>query len=149
MATIGVDLGLKGGMAWIQKGELPRAVHMPVIDSEYDLHEIIGWIERYRSKEMDTLALVEKALLHPKSGKKSWQRMGQAEGIFQGILHTLSIPYTFIHPRTWQKKMHRGIKAGTAKKKSEVMAKRYGFSTDHDGIMEALLIAQFGEEGGV
>jgi len=137
---IGIDLGLKGGMGHIGNGEI-RTQPMPAIDSEYDIdriREILkGWIKER------TLAAIEKPMLHPKSGKQSWQRMGQAGGIFQGVCCCLSIPYVEVHPRTWQKAIHRGIRAANPKKRSVIAGKRLGFPTESEGELEALLIAEW------
>jgi len=128
-------------------------IDMPVIGSEYSVAGIVDILSRATCVDnihkdtpnyMHTSAAIEQPQAFPKMSRVSIQRMGQANGIFQGIFGTLGIPFHEVHPRTWQKTMHRGIRAKTTKLKSFAMADRMGIDKElSEGATEALLIAEW------
>jgi len=86
-------------------------------------------------------------------GRLGTKTMGVNWGIIKGLVYSMAWPLTEASPRTWQKVMHRTAptKLTTKLKSYEVCrqlwpdqdvsgGKRRGF---HDGICDALLIAEF------
>jgi hypothetical protein len=73
---------------------------------------------------------------------------------WEWMLVALGVPHEFVPPKTWQKPMHMGTPAASTKERSILAARRVfpgqdlrrspRARNDHDGIAEALLLAEFG-----
>ncbi len=84
----------------------------------------------------------------------NWNR-GYSLGLFEGLFVALGIPYTLVAPQSWQHAMHAGTPGYSDTKTRSVVAAQRLFPTvslsatsrsrlPHDGIAEALLIAEYG-----
>jgi len=147
MKTIlGVDIGMNGALSFYDGAEL-LCYDMPVFKvakgNELDILRISDIIRTNSPTE----AYIEKALLMPTNGKTAYQKLGEAEGAFKGVLCALKIPYTIVHPVTWKKAM------GCTKDKDEARMRASQLLPAHahnwtlkkeDGKAEASLIALYG-----
>lgn len=100
-------------------------------------------------------AVLEQVASRPGMSAPAVFKFGRVYGILEGLLVAHQIPYTLCIPRVWCKVIHKGIEGGMEPKdKSRVALGRLFPSVDlrsseratkpHDGLMDALLIAEWG-----
>ena len=146
MIVAGIDVGKKGGIAFIDIKTLQAEVYKMF----EDFTELIALFER--KKKEDTIVVgVEKQQPFPKQGVVSTFRLGVQYGMILGILKALKISYEEIHPKKWQKEM-----LGSHKKKTRKEIKQLSLEKAKalfpqlaneigkcDGKSDALLIAEY------
>lgn len=139
---IGIDPGLRGGIGIVREdGQLHEYCDMPATKAQ-----IIDWL-----KEHDypfARMIIEKAQVMPHQGSVGGFTYGKHFGAFEAIAYMMHRPYHEIPPQRWKKAM------GLSHDKDEsiqlcerifpevnLIPKRS--RKPHDGIAEALLIAEF------
>lgn len=159
MYIVGIDPGLKGGIAYYTPSEL-LAYRTPTIEvpfvkkgkkttrNDMDLENIR---DEMRLSDI-THVFLEKVSAMPGQGVTGMFRFGQNLGQWQGLLVALDLPYTMVTPQVWKK--HMGlIKAD--KGKSIELARTFWphyaesifkYKTADEGRAEAALIAKYGWE---
>ena len=147
---LGVDPGAKGGFAVIAAdGRLVG------YDKFRDGVFLAGAIGTIMVTEGDTInrCYVEKAQSMPSQGVKSMFTYGTGYGKILGTLETMLLSYELVPPRKWQKKIIPGAPKGESKKAALIKAKQLfptesfilkGCRKPHDGIIDAVLIAEYG-----
>ena len=155
MKVISIDPGKKGSIAIIDENE--NILHLwmiPLIKKDYDILEITKIFQFAKDKYGDELVGgLEKCLLVAISGIKSVASTHLINGVFQGILATLKIPYQVIHPKIWQRKIFEGLNYRDKKEASILFCKRKYPETDFratersrndsDGKTDAVCIGLF------
>ena len=110
--------------------------------------EILDWIISANQTYPHLLLVVEKSQVMPRQGIVSAFRYGDHFGIFETACLMLRFPYHEVRPNVWKKRM--GL--SSAKIDSimacrrlfpNVVLVRPGCRKPHDGIAEALLIAEW------
>ena len=159
MYVIGIDPGKTSGAYCLitEQGIVLEREPMPEMFMLCDRLEQIK-AEALRS-ERELHCYLEKAQTMPKQGGVSVFRYGQHYGNLEGILLSLQIRHTVVHPSTWTRVMHAGC---SVKEKGRSGAKKRSFeaaqrlfpgesflatersSKPHDGIIDAMLIAEYG-----
>lgn len=150
-----MDNGLDGGIAFVNE-KVRGAVPMPVIGKkglgkrEYDLSAIVELLK----KQEPTHAFIEKAQAMPGQGVSSMFSIGKGYGCMIGVCAGLGIPYTLVHPKTWQKVMFLDLPKADTKALSLIVCQRLfpslslkasdRCSKAHDGMTDALCIAEYG-----
>ena len=138
MIYIGIDPGASGGIGVIDTNEGANAFPY----SDFALQQILS----HHSKAK---VIVEKVGAMPGQGVTSMFNFGKAYGYILGALEMLQISYELVTPKTWKKEF--GLSSD--KKQSIDCCKRL-FPTvelrrtshcrkDHDGMAEALLMAEY------
>ena len=98
-------------------------------------------------------AYLERVSAMPGNGAVSMFNFGRGYGLIQGWLRGLLIPFTLVSPRVWQKELHLGCSGADAKARSAQAAKQLFPAAElvlprcrkpHDGMVDALLIAEWG-----
>ena len=155
-ATIGIDPGLDGYIAWIRDG-FYAACPIPVLPKgksghQYDEATMVAALRTIAPVE---LAVVEKQQAMPGQGVSSMFAIGHGFGLIKGILAGLGIPYLVVHPRTWQKVMLRDAAGTDTKSRSIIVAGRLFPNVDlrrseraHKPCADkadALLLAHYGQ----
>lgn len=143
---IGIDPGQRGGVAVLtEQGAVVFAYAMPIIET------FIDEMRNTLSSDPFTFVFIEKAQSMPGNKAASMFNYGTHFGEMLGVLKTLQIPHELVHPRTWSKELHAGTKAQDTKLRSIEAARRLFPSEKtvrdnrpHDGIVEAILIAEYG-----
>ena len=140
--VIGIDPGLKGGIAILPQAGPPQVY--PMDDA------ILLSVARTYSQHPGVLVAVEKTHAMPQQGVTSQWVFGVQQGWIMGICAALNLPVKLIPPQTW-KKYYNLLK--TDKKESIIKAKSLypgvclrrnrRCRTDSDGMAEALLIGHF------
>jgi hypothetical protein len=98
---IAIDPGKNGGIAWKDKNGV-QAIAMP--DTVLDLVDVLrGLCVRIPYLYMD--CVIERVHAMPCDGSASAFAFGENFGVLQGVLATLGIPYRFVTPQVWQKKV--------------------------------------------
>lgn len=150
MAVIlGIDPGLKGGMAFIaHNGSVVHVEKMPVtkIDGSscIDFHEITRRIKTYEPR----LIVMEKVHSFPGQGVASCFTFGMGFGGLQGIAAALGVSYVLVRPQKWQKEILGGIDKSLGKARSLVYCRQRHPNIEpshkHDGIADAICLAEWG-----
>lgn len=141
---LGVDPGKNGGVCVIRSDGTPLEwIRMPegkvrIIDSLLNIKE----------KYLNVIMVVELAQAMPRQGVTSCFHYGQHFATFEDAAILMRIPYHEVRPNVWKKVM--GL---TSNKLDSISASRRlfplvdlippGCRTEHDGISEALLIAEW------
>ncbi len=149
---LGIDPGMTGGLAWLQRGELLYTCPMPAEDKFIDLRKLQLKLTRF---DVDH-AFLEKVHAMPGQGVSSMFKFGRIYGAIESMLSTLCIPYTLVPPVTWTREIHKGLDhlCETSKEKSALAASMlfpcYDFRKSdrakkpHMGMVDAALIAEYG-----
>lgn len=157
MRFLGVDPGKHGGV-----GVLNEDGTIISFDIMRDVQWFAGICKEHASAKEGCQILMEKAQVMAKQGAGTQGAVGMFNygvhfGELMGALAILKIPYELVPPQTWTKVMHIGTTSSLIpKEKSKVILKRLFPGEDlrnpdapkskimHDGIMDGILIAEFG-----
>lgn len=151
---LGIDGGLDGGLVMLNDaGQVVDARIMPTINvrdgkREYDEQALCKHLK------CATSAFLETAQAMPGQGVSSMFSIGKGYGLMRGILAALQVPYTLVHPKTWQKVMFADLPKQDTKALSVIVAGRLWPGQDwrpsercrkaHNGMTDAALIAMYG-----
>ena len=102
--VIGVDPGLKGGLAVIDgRGELLELADMPLRRvgkrKEIDGAELAAFFGRFAPAQV----IVEAVHSMPRQGVASTFTFGRGVGIVLGVLQAMGLPFAEVSPQAWQK----------------------------------------------
>lgn len=160
MKIVGIDPGLSGGIVAIDEdGKIIFKIVMPtmkltgskktktVIDLQL-LHSTLCELKPDR-------VYLEKVGSRPGQGTVSMFGFGYTFGAIEMALVSCHYPYVLVTPQAWCKEMHQGIsKDIDAKDRSLLIFKRMYPEVDmratprcttcHDGMIDALMIAEYG-----
>jgi hypothetical protein len=130
---VGVDPGAKGAVCGI----------------DYETHEPeFCNIETFLDTTWDAEHIfIEKAQAMPGQGTVSMFNYGVGFGRILQKAHSVGVPYTLVHPRTWTKVMWAGTDSKLKpKQRSKQAAERLfpGVTFKGDGQIDAALIAEYG-----
>lgn len=140
MIYIGIDPGKNGGIAVLGSDYVFCAVY-----SDTELLNACRMLEG-----MNVICCLERVHAMPKQGVSSTFNFGMNFGFIQGVLKAYEIPYELVTPQKWKKE----FSCTSDKNTSIEVCKRLFPSVnlkaterckkDHDGMAEALLIAEYG-----
>lgn len=158
MVILGIDPGKSGGFALISDDEV-SVFAMPIKDEDYNRTALAGFFRTHKDKI--THCFIEMAAMRPGNSAQSGFTVGRGFGMLEGFLNSFSIPYTIVYSQTWSKKYDHGVteknkelRYRLIKKARAEIAKRLYPNMDlrkssrcsnlHDGIVDSLLIADYG-----
>ena len=150
---LGIDVGQNGGLSLLDKHRniIIKRV-MPINhEKELDTKSLINLIKNNDVKAV----FIEKVHAMPNQGVVSMFTFGKHFGEILGTIKTLGIPYHLVRPREWQAYAHKDVdKRLKPKEKSLLAVKKFypdidfrkseRAKVDHDGIVDATLIALYG-----
>lgn len=159
--VIGIDPGLKGGIAILQGSDLKRVEKTPIHSNkqktyikagtyDYDYEKMVEILAEYKNEK--PIAFLERVHSMPKQGVASTFNFGRGYGVWIGMLEAMHIPIALVSPRVWKPKMLSGLDQSN-KQSSCIRAKEFfpeadlkpgRMINDHDGMAEAMLIAIYG-----
>ena len=151
MIVIGVDNGLKGGIAYIYENCVETRP-MPIAGKAYDEVNLVGYFRPFSKCH----AYIEVAQAMPKQGVASVFKYGTNYGLIRGICAAYHVPYTLVRPKEWQKVMLAGLpvakigtKAASIQRAQQLfpdvsLLRTKACRTKSDGMADALLIAEYG-----
>jgi crossover junction endodeoxyribonuclease RuvC len=144
--VMGVDIGINGALSFYDGVEL-IIYDMPTFKvkggNEYDANQIARIIKENKP----SYAVIEKAMLMPSNGKKSYQSLGLCQGLFYGVLCCLDVPYEIISPMVWKKAMQCPKEKDASRMRASQLFPQFAHNWDRkkdDGRAESSLIALFG-----
>lgn len=156
MYIVGIDPGLKGGIAFYHPNQLV-AERTPLIEVPYvkkgkkrtrsDMD--LGTIRKSMQDFDISHVFLEKVSAMPGQGVTGMFRFGQNLGQWQGLIVGMGLEYTMVTPQAWKK--HSGLIKAT-KGQSVDMARDlwpdngvdFKYKTADEGRAEAALIAKYG-----
>lgn len=155
MIFIGIDIGLDGGIASIGD-DGPKVWPMPTlkVGNRRRLNtSLICRSARQWHTFSDVLVMVEDQTSF-QQGRTSAFTLGKQVGIWECALIAFEVPHQFIRPRVWQSAMLQGYDGGGKTKAASIQTAQRLFpdvslrrtdrcEKDHDGMSDALLIAEY------
>jgi hypothetical protein len=154
MSVLGVDIGVRGGVALLSDaGELIEVIDMPCLHDGPKNRRTINapLLASFVYKSHARLAFVERVGPRPLEGVVGAFAFGDCKGVVRGVLAGASIPVTWITSPQWKRVI--GIAPGKNGAKDAARAEAIRRWPDHadlfahkndDGLAEAALIAYAG-----
>jgi crossover junction endodeoxyribonuclease RuvC len=143
---VGVDPGKSGAVAAI---ESTGKYHSHFIGT--DVHEFICYLQSIPSQ---SVVFIEKAQVYPRNGSVGMFNYGKGYGELIGVATALGFSLKLVPPQKWFKTLQIGKLMGIGKEGSIRAARSLHPSLDlrasdrcrtpHDGLADALLIAEYG-----
>jgi hypothetical protein len=163
MIVLGVDNGLSGGLVAINHEQkvVYKAV-MPIVKgvkrNEYDVKRIILVLKSIKSMadkgDGQMFVVLEKSLIMPISGRISVASTAYGNGLFEGILSTMEIPYQLVRAKDWQSTVLKGMDLSDTKKASFLWCQRRfpqetwvpsaRATKEHSGLTDSACMAYYG-----
>ena len=122
--------------------------------SEYFPRLMGRWLKGVQSREPIALAVLEKQQCRPIEGRSSILTTGRGQGLWEGALAALEIPYILVPPGTWIRRVLGSMPKGADKKARSVahalstmpgLELTWGRKTKpHDGLADAGCLALYG-----
>ena len=145
MIYIGVDPGKNGGIAKINTDT--GFVKTVTFSEESLISELEGY---FMFDKSPLRCVLEKVNAMPGQGVVSMFNFGQNYGFIQGVLKAYRIPYELVTPQKWKKEFSCTSDKNTSIEVCKRLFPNVNLKAtdrcrkDHDGIAEALLIAEYG-----
>lgn len=154
-AILGIDPGLDGGLALVTFDGVITEI-MPTIGAEkgrlLDVAALDEWFTAHHPGIR--MAFIEQPGMRTGLSAQSVMKTGRGFGSLEALLTVHKIPFEIVSPQRWCKAMHLGCEGANPKDKSKLAVKRIFPHVDlrkssrativHDGMMDALLIAEYG-----
>lgn len=156
MYIVGIDPGLKGGIAFYHPNQLiterTPTVAVPYVKkgkkstrNDMDLKTICELFEPFEISHV----FLEKVSAMPGQGVTGMFRFGQNLGQWQGLLAGLGLEYTMVTPQVWKKqagliKADKGESVAMARGLWTFNESDFKYKTADEGRAEAALIARYG-----
>lgn len=166
---IGIDPGKDGAISIISPENKIESFVIPKIGKEVDIHELVNIVSSFKGLSCHVVLEDVHAIFG--SAAKSTFSFGHTNGLIEGVLVSLKIPYTKIQPKKWQEEMFVGVptmkKPDKISKKTKKVVKGKNDTkgmalyavkrlfpnavlletsrchVPHDGIVDALLLAEY------
>ena len=141
MIYIGIDPGKNGGIAIIPDD---NEIEVYPFSEENLLDEI-----HYFSKGYACKCVLEKVNAMPHQGVVSMFNFGQNYGFIQGVLKAYNIPFELVPPQKWKKEFSVTSDKNTSIEVAKRLFPQVNLKAterckkDHDGMAEALLMAEY------
>ena len=158
MAIVGIDPGLKGGIAFYNPDKLSAhrtpTVAVPYVKkgkkrtrNDMDLDACRELLSRPDISHV----FLEKVGAMPGQGVTGMFRFGQNLGHWQGLLAGMNLPYTMVTPQAWKKqagliKADKGASIILARELWPDNSVEFKYKTTDEGRAEAELMARYGYE---
>lgn len=147
MIYIGIDPGKNGGIAFVET--VFHQLNTARVEV-FDESRFISLLKNLENQEYCCKCVVEHVHAMPKQGVSSTFNFGMNFGFIQGVLRAYGIPYELVSPQKWKKEF-----SVTSDKNTSIAVCKRLFpdvnlkatnrcKKDHDGMAEALLIAEYG-----
>lgn len=160
MIYVGIDNGLDGGIVAIDENRnvVIGSITPFIVEKKKKSRK-----RHYNTTEMKRVlsefpigsavyVVLEKAQAMPGQGVSSMFSIGRGFGLWEGLLVGLGIPYSVVHPRTWQASVCKDVQ-GDTKTRSVITCQRMIPTLDltpgkkrkpHDGLADAACMALYG-----
>lgn len=148
---VGIDPGLRGGIcALLEDGTPEFVLPLPVYEDSIDVLELAEVLADYKG-QYDIVAMIEDIIPMPRQGVKSTVKNGFIHGALRATLDLCGHGFYNVSPKEWQSVMLAGLRNGTSKEKSIVVASALvgadkiatPTGRPHDGLADAVCIAEY------
>lgn len=143
MIYVGIDPGVAGAVAVID-GEQVWLHDTPVVKADKGHDYLTASMVALLRDEKVCVAALERGIAMPLQASSSTFKAGRGQGLWEGILAGLGIPFELVYPAAWKRAMGVTSNKGEAR----VLAQRLFPQAapqlalvKHDGRAEALLLA--------
>ena len=147
MIAMGIDPGLKGGIAWFDKDAL-EFTKMPVIRGAGSSSIIFDEVAQILIDVHPDVVVIEKVHAMPRQGVSSTFTFGMGFGGLLGICAALKLRLELVTPQKWQKAILSGIDSDLGKARSLLWCRqsfpRANWNHRSDGIADAVCMAEYG-----
>lgn len=150
-AIVGIDPGLRGAIVAMETATGTLIDRVPLTDEILTTYRYLHDLKRKYPTLM--VALEKPTVIKGRSSLVGSFTMGRNFGALEAAVRLLYVPCHIIPPVTWTSEMHKGADGSDPKAKSLSIAKRlwpwekFTFRESqikpHDGIVDAMLIAEF------
>ena len=146
MLYIGIDQGKNGGIAYIQQVDISEINIYKT--SIFDESVLIKFLKNFNPDSC--ICYLEQVHAMPKQGVSSTFNFGMNFGFIQGVLKAYGIPYELVTPQKWKKEFSCTSDKNTSIEVCKRLFPNVNLKAterckkDHDGMAEALLIAEYG-----
>ena len=109
MKILGIDPGLSGAIAILEKKKVLNLFDMPVMaegkknKKQINSAQLVNIIKKNINKSDDIAVVVEQVNAMPGQGVTSMFNFGQTFGAIKGVCAALNLPIFFIRPSKWKK----------------------------------------------
>lgn len=166
---VGIDIGKNGAITGITdsgNGHTETAsIVTPVLpNGDIDVDRFADELRRFESTGHLAIIAIEKVHAIFGSSAGATFEFGRSAGIVEGIVKTMRLPHVMVAPKEWQKEMWSGVdkvkksgKNSTDTKATSLIAVKRLFpksilsdqskprsTKNHDGIVDSILIAEYG-----
>lgn len=160
MIVLGIDPGLTGGMAAVQRlgvggVALREAADIPSLGEKAKRRVEVALVLEFIRRHSPDHAVIERAQAMPDQGSSSGFNYGRAVGALEACIQGMQIPMTIIEPTAWKKAhaLSGQDKEGSRQRAVHLFPSSDAFARKMDhGRAEAALIAWYGlmllREGG-
>ena len=150
---VGIDPGKNGAIAILaETGEVLLTSTFPMIGNDYDLYRFSEFLNQIPKNSHTVLEDVQP---NPRGSNKSNWTFSRGKTIWEMGLVMQRVPFTMVAPRTWQKEIHKGTSTVKDPKIRSLLAVQRIFpgtslkknsksGVVHDGIVDALCLAEYG-----
>jgi hypothetical protein len=155
----GIDPGKEGAVAMVDDaGKTVQYYAFPKIGNEVDIQGLTEILIALKELNLTHLVLENVHSIAGSSAKSNFS-FGHTNGIIEGVLVALKIPYTKVQPKAWQKEMFNGIPVQQKDGKNDtklmsLLASKRLFPEEkflatsrskvpHDGITDAVLMSEY------
>lgn len=145
MIYIGIDPGKNGGIAYIQQTQIGITVYKVAVFDETVLIRLLS-----NFNKNNCICTLEQVHAMPKQGVSSTFNFGMNYGFIQGVLKAYGISYELVTPQKWKKEFSCTSDKNTSIEVCKRLFPNVNLKAterckkDHDGMAEALLIAEYG-----
>jgi crossover junction endodeoxyribonuclease RuvC len=152
MRVLGIDPGIRGGLAIVSNGDgvgaLLDAIDIPTVGDgakeRVDVMAVRDWVQLHKP----TLALIERAQAMPCQGASSGFKYGRAVGALEAAIILCAIPLEIVEPTAWKRfwKLPAKDKQRSRQRALELFPAAHALlarKLDH-GRAEAALLALYG-----
>ena len=162
MLFVGIDPGKDGAVVAIDETGIVRDVALtkelftvPIgkgSKREYDATAMGDYLTKLHATQGVKLVAIEKQQARPGQGRTSLCALGVGYGLWLGVVGTLGIPFSVVHPSTWQKDVLRDV-PGVGKGRAILLCKQRlpdlelapgRKKKSHDGIADTACLAMWG-----
>ena len=109
MKIIGIDPGLSGAIAILEKNKVLSIFDMPVMSEgkknkkQLNSAQLVSLLKENIGDNKETIVVVEQVNAMPGQGVTSMFNFGQTFGAIKGICAALELPIFFVRPSKWKK----------------------------------------------
>lgn len=151
MIFAGIDPGVTGALVLLtETSGVLYAEPLPVLPyrntrRQVNCRELHSRLSALREPGIESIVTIEDVHAFPKQGVSSTFSFGMSFGQSLGVIESLGLRHQLVTPQRWQKLLFAGMK-GEPKQLAQLAAHRLwpGNTFKHGGILDALLIAEYG-----